>query len=121
LFLIFRALNARKERADLFGGGAYLPIEMKGKFEDHLVVFSRRDGDRWAIIICPRFLTSVVQEGQFPMGQEVWEDTRLLLPEAAPILWNEALTGEEVKGGKTVLIGDILRYYPVAMLVGDKN
>jgi (1->4)-alpha-D-glucan 1-alpha-D-glucosylmutase len=121
LFLIFRALNARKERAGLFERGAYFPIEVKGKFEEHLVAFSRRDGDRWAITLCPRFLTSVVQEGRLPLGQEVWEDTRLLFPEEAPVLWKEALTGEEVGNGKTVLLGDILRHLPVALLVGDRN
>jgi (1->4)-alpha-D-glucan 1-alpha-D-glucosylmutase len=121
LFLIFRALNAREERAGLFERGAYFPVEVKGKFEEHLVAFSRRDGDRWAITVCPRFLTSVVQEGRFPLGQEVWEDTRLLLPEEAPIQFNEALTGEAVKSGKTVLVGDILRRLPVALLVADGN
>jgi (1->4)-alpha-D-glucan 1-alpha-D-glucosylmutase len=121
LFLIFRALKARRERTDLFGRGAYFPAEVKGQFEDHLIAFSRREGDGWAIMICPRFLTGLVQEDQFPFGREVWGDTRLLLPEDAPLFWKEAITGEENKIGKEVLIGDILRYYPVAMLVGDRK
>ena len=121
LFLIFRALKARGERPDLFGRGAYFPAEVKGKLEDHLIAFSRREGENWAIMICPRFLTSLVEEGQFPLGLEVWGDTRLLLPEDAPVLWRETLTGEEIKIEKSVLIGDILKYYPVAMLVGDRK
>ncbi len=121
LFLIFRALKARRERPDLFGRGAYFQAEVKGKLEDHLVAFSRREGDSWALMICPRFLTSLVAEGQFPLGLEVWGDTRLLLPEDAPLLWKETITGEEIKTEKSVLIGDILKYYPVAMLVEERK
>jgi (1->4)-alpha-D-glucan 1-alpha-D-glucosylmutase len=72
-------------------------------------------------MICPRFLTGLVQEDQFPFGREVWGETRLLLPEEAPLLWKETLTGEEIKIEKSVLIGDILKYYPVAMLVGERK
>ena len=116
LFLIFRALKARRERANLFQRGTYLPIEVQGKFKDHLVVFGRREETSWAITIGPRFLTDLVQEGQFPFGQEVWGDSRLLLPKGAPLRWKEMITGEEAGGDQALLIGDILKNYPVALL-----
>ncbi len=117
LFLIFRVLKARREHADLFQKGDYLPLSASGRFADHLVAFARKRENAWAVTLCPRFLTEVTGEGESPLGPDAWSDTRVPIPEEAPVLWREAITGREIKGGRAFTIGEILKDYPAALLI----
>ncbi|HSB04735.1 MAG TPA: hypothetical protein VLK23_06020 [Thermodesulfobacteriota bacterium] len=72
-------------------------------------------------VLCPRFLTDLMHEGEFPFGREVWGDTQILLPEDAPSRWKEAITGEEAASDGAVNIGDILKHFPVALLLGGEK
>jgi (1->4)-alpha-D-glucan 1-alpha-D-glucosylmutase len=122
LFLIFRVLKARRENADLFQKGGYLPLAASGKFADHLAAFARRCENTWAITLCPRFLMEVIQEGEFPLGPKAWGDTQVLIPEEAPQArssWREVITEKDIQGGRTLMIGDILKDYPAALLVSS--
>jgi (1->4)-alpha-D-glucan 1-alpha-D-glucosylmutase len=119
LFLLYRAMNARKQNAALFRNGTYIPVTAEGPFQDHLVAFAREHQERWALTVVPRFTTFLVEEGEYPLGVNAWRDTRLRLPSAAPASWRDAVTEEvlEMKG-KEVYVGDILRYFPVSLLLG---
>jgi (1->4)-alpha-D-glucan 1-alpha-D-glucosylmutase len=119
LFLIQRVLQARKDRAEVFQGGSYLPIEVGGRFKEHIVAFARNHGDRWAITIAPRLLTALVKEGELPTGKQVWDDTHILLPKGSPALWKDAITTRGIKGRETLLIGDVLEHFPVALLMSE--
>jgi (1->4)-alpha-D-glucan 1-alpha-D-glucosylmutase len=44
LFLIFQALKARNEHLKVFQEGSYLPLEVHGKFKEHIIGFARSDG-----------------------------------------------------------------------------
>ena len=67
---------------------------MEGKGKDHVVAFARRHENTWAIAVVPRFLTEFVKEVEYPFGEQVWTDTRLVIPEEAPVLWNNAITAQ---------------------------
>lgn len=121
LFLIYRALRARNENPAVFGQGAYTPIEVTGKFKDHVVAFARNHGRNWALTITPRFLTSLITEGQYPLGQEVWYDTRILPPEGAPQGWKEVITDRVVNSKGTLTLGEVLEHFPVALLMNEEN
>ncbi len=40
LFLIYRALKARKTDREIFREGAYLPLESAGRFRNHVIAFA---------------------------------------------------------------------------------
>ena len=42
LFLIWQALRARGENKDIFQQGDYLPLDVRGKFKDHIIAFARK-------------------------------------------------------------------------------
>ena len=44
LYVIHRALTLRRDRARLFGVGAYVPLTAVGAHAEHVVAFARRDG-----------------------------------------------------------------------------
>ncbi|MGO9121869.1 MAG: malto-oligosyltrehalose synthase [Desulfomonilaceae bacterium] len=119
LFLIYRALKARKTNQETFREGAYLPLESVGRFRSHVIAFARKYEQQWAVVIAPRFLTHLVQEGEFPLGREVWQDTEVIMPDRSPAEWRNALTSEVISAGNALPVGDVLVSFPVALLMGE--
>ncbi|MFH1338610.1 MAG: malto-oligosyltrehalose synthase [Candidatus Omnitrophota bacterium] len=117
LFLIYRALQARKEKPGLFGKGDYVPLEAEGKFKQNVIAFARNHGNDRSVTIVPRFLTALIKEGQLPAGQEVWADTCIVLPEEAGGLYKDVVSGEMIRVEKNVSIGEVFKYFPVSLLI----
>ncbi len=118
-FLIQRALRARNDQPDLFLKGAYLPLQTGGSHGGNLVAFARRLDTHWAVVIVPRLLTGLVGEGAFPLGREIWENTRIILPGESPEFWRNAVTGEEFGAGKSISAATTLKRFPGALLLGE--
>ena len=119
LFLIYRALKARKANRETFREGAYLPLESAGRFRSHVIAFARQYEQQWAVVIAPRFLSHLVQEGEFPLGREVWQDTEVIMPDRSPAEWRNALTSEVLSAGNALPVGDLLLSFPVALLMSE--
>jgi len=49
-------LRARKEYAEVFRSGKYVPLEVSGRYSDNIVGYGRNAGDRWSVTIVPDFL-----------------------------------------------------------------
>jgi (1->4)-alpha-D-glucan 1-alpha-D-glucosylmutase len=119
LFLIYRALKAKKAHREIFRSGEYLPLELAGRFRSQVIAFVWRYQRQWALVIAPRFLSHLIQEGDFPLGRQVWQDTEVIMPEGAPAVWQNVITSEAFSAGQALSIGDILRSFPVALLLGE--
>ncbi len=119
LFLIYRALKARNARREIFRKGDYLPLQAGGRLGHQVIPFARKYGQQWAVVIVPRFLSHLVQEGDFPLGRQVWQDTGVVMPDGAPAHWQNVITGEVLSAGRTLLVGEALRRFPVALLLGE--
>jgi (1->4)-alpha-D-glucan 1-alpha-D-glucosylmutase len=116
LFLIYKALRIRREKQQLFDKGEYVPLEVEGKFADHVFAFLRKTESQWAITAAPRLLTDVVSEGRLPLGREVWEDTRILLPGGLPKEWGNGFSGLAIPARDDILLaGDLFEYFPVSL------
>ncbi|MET0974936.1 MAG: malto-oligosyltrehalose synthase, partial [Leifsonia sp.] len=103
LLVTSRALRLRRDHPDWFS--RYLPVPAYGAAADHVVAFDRGD----AVTVATRL----------PLGLEAaggWADTTL---EIAGRSWIDTLTGERHRGG-SVRLADLLRQYPVALLVADE-
>jgi (1->4)-alpha-D-glucan 1-alpha-D-glucosylmutase len=118
LFLIYRALQARREYLDLFQRGSYEKLTVQGSLKSHVVAFSRELGDMRAIVIVPRLMTSLVKEGEYPVGEQVWHETRILQSPGSSAVLQDVITGQEIKGEETLWLKEILAHFPVALLVG---
>ncbi|MBD2179967.1 malto-oligosyltrehalose synthase [Aerosakkonema funiforme] len=117
MFLINRILAARNENIELFQSGDYIPLEVTGKFSDRVVAFARKYEDKVAIALTPRFLTSLIKPEEVPLGEQVWEDTRIELPQGMPSAWKDAITAQTIQSNGKVLIGEALQHFPVALLI----
>ena len=119
LFLIYMALQARNRHRETFQRGHYVPLEAAGGFKDHVVTFGRNHLDNWAITVAPRFLSGLAPEDQFPLGEDVWQDTKVNLTTGSSPLWKNIFTGEIHVGQNSLLVGEILRHFPVVLLVPE--
>jgi (1->4)-alpha-D-glucan 1-alpha-D-glucosylmutase len=77
LFLTQRVLRFRRENADLFQRGEYLPLRVSGIFAECCLSFARRLADKWIVVIAPRLSARI---GFPPIGQ-LWKDTATQFPE----------------------------------------
>lgn len=118
LFLISRVLNARRKNSKVFQKGAYKPLEKRGKHRDKVIAFTRKLNKKWVITIVPRFLTPLIKEGD-PLGNKVWKNTRILIPDAASSSWRDAITEKNIEANEMFFVGKVLEKFPVAMLVGE--
>lgn len=123
LFLTWKTLTFRQAHPELFTRGDYLPLEARGERAEHLCAFMRRFENTAAIVVAARWFARLPRgSADLPLGDEVWGDTRIHLPDnglEAPIL--DVLGGDSVslvhaEGGQNLPVGRLLRNFPVAML-----
>jgi (1->4)-alpha-D-glucan 1-alpha-D-glucosylmutase len=119
LFLIHKALAARKSNAYLFEKGTYTELKTEGNLAGHVVAFARTHFGSHAVCIAPRFMTGVVGEGDYPLGLEVWGDTAVALPPGSPRKWVDALTGRPAMADGAIQVGDALSGFPVSLLLEE--
>ncbi|MDQ5911736.1 MAG: (1-_4)-alpha-D-glucan 1-alpha-D-glucosylmutase [Pseudomonadota bacterium] len=119
LFLIYRALQARGAEHELFQHGAYQKLTVIGSLKGHVVAFARELGERRALVIAPRFPSGLVQDGEYPLGEAVWHETRVLPPTGSRLRWRNALTGQTVQGEEAVWLREVFEHFPVALLINE--
>jgi (1->4)-alpha-D-glucan 1-alpha-D-glucosylmutase len=117
----------------VFAAGQYLPLAVDGPAREHVVAFARAAhphrepaengglAEQAAIVVVPR-LTARLSSAPFvaPIGDAVWADTVLQLPEPLQNRdWTCVLTRESVSatGGKSFALAQVLRLFPAALLV----
>lgn len=116
LFLTTQALVIRQQYLEVYQQGTYIPLEVTGDYAEHILAFGRTYGQTITITVVPRFLTSLVEPKQFPLGNNIWKDTAIKLPEDWTNDWKEMITNQRIKGNHSLNIGDILTVFPVALL-----
>ncbi len=116
-FLTMRALSIRHQYREVFEQGNYQPIAVLGPYEKHIIAFARQFEQQTLIVVVPRFLTTLIQPGEYPLGETVWADTVITLPAGVGTKWQEGITGRSVATGDVIAVGQILKYFPVAILL----
>ena len=114
MFLTQRVLQFRREHADLFQSGNYLPLKASGNLADCCVSFARQWHDEWIVVIAPRLSSRI----GFPPVGERWRDTVVDLPESISLEHaHELLTCCELRHeGRRVSIADVVSILPFAVL-----
>ena len=118
-FVVSRALRCRRDHAELFARGDYVPLAAEGPKADHVFTFLRRHGDATALVVVPRLSVGLVPEAdRVPIGQRVWGETALRLPVDLAGLWASVFTGEPITTTDSPLpIAEALGVFPVAVLI----
>lgn len=121
MYLIHIALQARRKQIELFQKGDYIPLRMKGAFRRNVIAFARKKGNLCSVTVAPRFFTSLMEEGECPLGEKIWADTCILFPFSISGQWADSLTGQVMEGKKNLLVGEILQHFPVSFLFNKEE
>ncbi|MDM9385679.1 malto-oligosyltrehalose synthase [Chlorogloeopsis sp. ULAP01] len=121
MFLTYQVLQARRQHLEVFQRGAYSKLTVAGSLKSHVVGFARELGDKKILAIAPRFFTSLVKEGEYPLGEQIWQETRIVPPADSSPVWQDAITGQQVQGEDTLWVREILQKFPVALLVNQSE
>lgn len=116
LFLTLQLLAARTAYRSLFQDGTYHPLEVTGPYKNHVIAFARQQADSTLIAIAPRFCTSLVQPGDYPLGEQVWQNTAIQLP-LEHKSWKNLITAQPLNASSQISVGEALQHFPVALLV----
>jgi len=117
LFVIREGLRLRRAWISLLDAAEYTPLTTEGRHAESVLAYMRRAGDSYLIVAVPRFLSYVVPYGRAPVGAEVWQDTRVVLPEGAPRLYAEHYSGREVQvDGGAAPVRELFGRFPFAIL-----
>jgi (1->4)-alpha-D-glucan 1-alpha-D-glucosylmutase len=137
LYLTHRTLQFRREHADLFRAGSYVPLDATGDASEHIVAFARSHGAHshaWgasgapiageeALIVAPRLLAKRLREpNALPLGSAAWGDALLALPNATPgqryrdIFTDRMQQVTERDGVIGLPLAELLENFPVALL-----
>ncbi len=104
---------------EIFRRGDYISLEVAGRFKDHVIAFARNYSNNSAITVAPRFLSGLIADDKSPVGKEAWQDTRINLTSSSHSLWKNVFTGNMLEGRNSMLVGEILQCFPVALLLSN--
>jgi (1->4)-alpha-D-glucan 1-alpha-D-glucosylmutase len=95
----WRLLQLRRERAELFRDGAYIPLAAEGPAAEHVVAFLRVHESQAALVVTTRLTYTLCNGDDAAWGPGVWDGTYLRIP-AEPALrrataWRDWLTGAD--------------------------
>lgn len=139
LHVIHTALAARREYTHLFTSADYLPLETTGSAKEHIFAFAKVAGgqpssagadratgaDRAAVVVLPRWTTNLISgPTSAPIGETVWSDTVVRLPDALRNRnWRCAMTRETIgpSADGDLRVAEILNAFPVACLISEKR
>jgi (1->4)-alpha-D-glucan 1-alpha-D-glucosylmutase len=121
LYVIYRALQVRREMAELLEQGDYLPLAVKGVYAKNVLAFCRRKGDGYAVVCVPLFSSNLLRAGD-PWSSIDWGATYLALPKDTPQSLTDAFTSNTLtsKSG-TLQLRDVLGSFPVALLFSGES
>ena len=89
----WKGLRFRRQHKEMFVGGEYVPVAVKGKKELNVVAFIRRRGRDIALVMAGRFFTHWPIEAELNLSPDFWENTEIIWPEDVELparLWDVA-------------------------------
>jgi (1->4)-alpha-D-glucan 1-alpha-D-glucosylmutase len=123
LYLVWKAIRFRRDHADLFRDGEFIPLRSAGTYSRNVSAFLRRQAGSWALAAIPLWPSQVPAKGK---GLFNWGDTRLTLPPESPLEWNNILapgkaSARNEAGEQYMLVEELLQGFPVAFFNTNSN
>ena len=118
LFLIWKAIRFRRDHEDLFWEGEFVPLRSEGSCARNVSAFLRKQRNSWVLAALPRWLSQMPSKGKREID---WGDTRVILPNDSPSVWNNILTQGQLAARNDgsephMMVDDLFRDFPVAFV-----
>ncbi|MFT4114610.1 malto-oligosyltrehalose synthase [Silvibacterium sp.] len=119
LWTVHRALETRRQVAEIFTHGEYVALQASGDAQQQVIAFLRRWKGKTVLVAVPRFTcTRMRNEAKMPLGS-VWGNDALTLEGYEGKRFVDAFIGLErtVAENGSLRLADLFDTMPVAMLV----
>ena len=129
MYILVKTLQLRKNQPEIFSEGNYLPLRVTGEKSNHICAFAREKDGELLVAVAPRLYFTLMQgKRELPLGDAIWEDTTVHLPEdyhgvqLRNVLGDDdRLVTQDKQTGNASLslsVGHLLQSWPVALLAG---
>ncbi|GAA4298721.1 malto-oligosyltrehalose synthase [Nibribacter koreensis] len=117
LWLTRSLFTERKNNADYFAKGAYLPLEVAGEHREHVLAFARQHLHTWYVVVVPLHLAILAKKQGVSSVQDIdWKDTKVILPKEAPKDWQNTLVRTTGQYAHELSVSDLFNILPLALL-----
>lgn len=133
LFVTWRTLQFRRQHAELFLRGEYLPLTVEGTAAMHLCAFARRfappgtEKSQIALAAAPRWIAQLMKSATDvppispPVGPSVWRDTTIDLKDLGAFPLKNLFTGQTLEAKEARLpAAELFADFPVALLFNSE-
>ena len=119
-YLIWKTLNLRKRRPELFQSAEYLPLDVTGEQAKHLFAFARRHKEQTLVVLAPRLCAQMLRgEARMPSGEQSWQNAQIKIP-GNPARFRNLFTGEKFAAETGELFAkDLFNNFPLALLLSE--
>jgi malto-oligosyltrehalose synthase/4-alpha-glucanotransferase len=115
LHLTRKLLHLRKANANLFATGAYVPLEVNGKYKENILAFARHLQDVCLVVIVPLHLARIADSvDEIPSID--WSETFVELPKGIPSQWTNELDMAEGTQDENICLADVFGKLSLAVL-----
>jgi malto-oligosyltrehalose synthase/4-alpha-glucanotransferase len=116
-WLTHKLFEARKQSAVVFEKGNYIPLQVKGAYQDNIIAYARHYQQQWYITVAPLHLAELCMDQGRTLSGLKWKNTRIILPAEAPVNWSNLLAGTTGKTNDgSIKIKDLFTQLPLALL-----
>jgi (1->4)-alpha-D-glucan 1-alpha-D-glucosylmutase len=123
LYAIWKALNFRRRRPELFSKGDFVELKSSGPGAEYILAMLRHYKREWVLLVARRWLARATQ-GQTGDPDIRWREAAIQLPDSAPWLWENIFTSEKItiadEHAKSLRVEQLLNHFPIAVLSGGK-
>jgi (1->4)-alpha-D-glucan 1-alpha-D-glucosylmutase len=126
LYATSAMLRLRRARRETFDDGRYEPVAADGARREHVFAFARIREGHHVVVVVPRLVATLTPDAAVPpLGERVWGDTRLLLPDGAErlqdVFTDAGLTAERRDGRLTLPVAEVLSRFPIAVIESESR
>jgi (1->4)-alpha-D-glucan 1-alpha-D-glucosylmutase len=114
LFLLWRLLALRADRAELFASGGYAPLPASGARSAHVCAFLRQHGEAAVAVVIPRLVARLYGAAE----TADWGDATVMLPAGS---WRDVVTGRSHSCSGSIAVSRLLDEFPVTALVAERS
>jgi (1->4)-alpha-D-glucan 1-alpha-D-glucosylmutase len=128
LWVTTSCLNTRREWADVFTFGEYIPLTVDGPAADHVIGFARRLEEKFVVTAVPRHFYRLCRRTRTVSDEAVatWGGTKLVLPPDCQRIWRCRLSGHVYEaqsgtGESTLDVAKMFQVIPAALLTSQSE
>jgi malto-oligosyltrehalose synthase/4-alpha-glucanotransferase len=118
LWLTHKLFHIRAAYAAVFREGQYIPLDVKGKYKEHVLAYARVYKGTWLVSVVPLNVARI-KELEVETLLPEWGDTSILLPAHAPQDWTNMLLNTKGKHAGEIRLREIANIFPAALVKLD--